>query len=269
MRTAGNSVIRAVLDELDALAGGADHDALAALADRLDSARLRVVVAGEAKRGKSTLVNAMLGREVLPAGVVPLTAVPATVTQALSAEAIEVEFTGGRRDSFPLTALPDFRTERGNPRNSRNVASLWVRLDAPILARGVEIVDMPGTGSVHAHNTAAADAALPSMDAAIFVLTADPPMSDSERELLRRVSGLSVALFIVLNKADYLDDVSLAEAREFTTRVVADVTGPAGGCTRSRLAVRLARTAMPVSPRSLRTSLPTSRQAGWRGWRPR
>jgi Dynamin family len=72
MRTAGNSVIRAVLDEFDALAGGADHDALA---DRHDSARLRVVVACEAKRGKSTLVNAMLGREVLPAGVVPLTAV--------------------------------------------------------------------------------------------------------------------------------------------------------------------------------------------------
>ena len=229
MRTVGNGnpVIRAVLDELDVLSGGADHDALAVLADRLDSARLRVLVAGEAKRGKSTLVNAMLGREVLPAGVVPLTAVPATVTQASSAEAIEVEFTDGRRDSFPLTALPDFVTERGNPGNSRNVASLWVRLDAPILARGVEIVDMPGTGSVHAHNTAAADAALPSMDAAIFVLTADPPVSASERELLRRVCGLSVALFIVLNKADYLDDVSLAEAHDFTTRVVADVTGRA------------------------------------------
>jgi len=52
---------------------------------------------------------------------------------------------------------------------------------------------MPGTGSVHAHNTAAADAALPSMDAAIFVLTADPPVSAAERELLRQVSGLSVA----------------------------------------------------------------------------
>jgi len=225
MRTADNSVIRAALAELDVLAGSTDHDALAGLADRLDSARLRVLVAGEAKRGKSTLVNAMLGREVLPAGVVPLTSVPATVTQASSAEAVEVAFTDGRRDSFPLTALPDFGTERGNPGNSRNVASLWVRLDAPILARGVEIVDMPGTGSVHAHNTAAADAALPSMDAAIFVLTADPPVSAAERELLRRVSGLSVALFIVLNKADYLDDVSLAEAHEFTTRVVADVTG--------------------------------------------
>jgi len=238
MQAAGKSVIRGVLDELDVLAAAtdhnrgdhnrADHDVLAALADRLDSARLRVLVAGEAKRGKSTLVNALLGRDVLPTGVVPLTAVPTTVTLASSAETVEVEFTDGRRDSLPLAALPDFATERGNPGNCRNVASLRVRLDAAILARGVEIVDMPGTGSVHAHNTAAADAALPSMDAAIFVLTADPPVSATERELLRRVSTLSVALFVVLNKADYLDDVSLAEAHAFTRQIVAEVTARSG-----------------------------------------
>ena len=63
------------------------------------------------------------------------------------------------------------------------------------------------------------------MDAAIFVLTADPPVSVSERELLHRVAGLSVALFIVLNKADYLDEASLAEAQVFTAKVAADATG--------------------------------------------
>jgi len=225
MQTAGNSFIQAALDQLAELVDGPDCDALAALRDRLDSARLRVLVAGEAKRGKSTLVNALLGRDILPMGVVPLTAVPTTVRLAPEAEAIEVEFTGGGRDRFALAALPDYGTERGNPGNSRHVASISVELKAPILERGVEIVDMPGAGSVHAHNTASANAALPSMDAAIFVLTADPPVSATEKDLLRRVSGLSVALFIVLNKADYLDDISLAEAQEFTTQVVSETIG--------------------------------------------
>jgi len=225
MQTAGNSIIRAVLGQLAELTDGADHDALAALRDRLDSARLRVLVAGEAKRGKSTLVNALLGRDILPMGVVPLTAVPTTVTLASEAETIEVEFTDGRHDSFALAALSDYGTERGNPCNCRNVASISVELKAPILARGVEIVDMPGAGSVHAHNTASAEAALPSMDAAVFVLTADPPVSATEKDLLHRVSGLSVALFIVLNKTDYLDDISLAEAQEFTAKVVSEATG--------------------------------------------
>jgi hypothetical protein len=55
------------LDALAGLAGAADAATLAALRDRLAAARLRVLVVGEAKRGKSTLVNALLGREVLPA----------------------------------------------------------------------------------------------------------------------------------------------------------------------------------------------------------
>jgi small GTP-binding protein len=222
----GQMRLSAVLDRLDELADDTDHAALAALRDRLDSARLRVLVAGEAKRGKSTLVNALLGREVLPAGVTPLTAVPATVKRARPGEeGIEVSFTNGGSDHFPLSELELFGTERGNPGNCRHVSAITVGLEAPILARGVEIVDTPGTGSVHAHNTAAAAAALPSMDAAIFVLTADPPVSASERELLREVAGMSVALFVVLNKADYLDAASLAEATEFTSRVVAEATG--------------------------------------------
>jgi small GTP-binding protein len=224
--TAGRTAIVAALESLCALAGDADREALAALADRLESARLRVLVAGEAKRGKSTLVNALLGREILPTGVTPLTAVATTVVQA-DGEAIDVAFGDGRTERMPLTALADYGTERGNPRNCRNVSGITVRAEAQILAQGAEIVDTPGTGSVHAHNTATADAALPSMDAAIFVLTADPPVSASERDLLGRVADLSVALFVVLNKADYLDQESLSEALEFTTRVVGDATGRA------------------------------------------
>jgi ribosome biogenesis GTPase A len=144
--------LRVALDRLEELADGSDHDTVAGLRDRLDSSRLRVVVAGEAKRGKSTLVNALLGRDVLPTGVIPLTAVPTTVVQASAGEGVEVAFAGGRSRWLPLSAVPDFCTERGNPGNCRNVSAITVGLDAQILARGVEIVDMPGMGSVHAQH---------------------------------------------------------------------------------------------------------------------
>jgi small GTP-binding protein len=218
------STLTSVLDDLAELAEAADRETLAALRDRLGAARLRVLVVGEAKRGKSTLVNALLGRPVLPVGVTPLTAVAITVTHGTD-EGLEVAFADGRPAAYPLSALEDLGTERGNPGNTRGVSRITARVGAPILARGVEIVDTPGTGSVYAHNTATADSVLPTMDAAIFVLTADPPVSASEHALLERVRELSVTTFVVLNKADYLDAAGLAEAVEFTERVAREATG--------------------------------------------
>jgi GTP-binding protein EngB required for normal cell division len=56
------------------------------------------------------------------------------------------------------------------------------------------------------------------MDAAVFVLTADPPLSASERDLLVRVTQASVRTFLVLNKADRLNAVELQDVREFVLR---------------------------------------------------
>jgi GTP-binding protein EngB required for normal cell division len=222
--TDDGSALAGALDELAALGTGQDRERIAALRDRLSAARLRVLVAGEAKRGKSTLVNALLGRAVLPAGVTPLTAVATTVRYGNDPHA-EVRFADGREEKQPLTALPDLVTERGNPGNRRRIAAVTVYLDAPLLAGGVELVDTPGTGSVFAWDTAAAHEALETMDAAVFVLTADPPVSAAERDLYAKVTGLSVATFTVLNKADHLEEVGLAEAAEFTRRVLTEAAG--------------------------------------------
>jgi GTP-binding protein EngB required for normal cell division len=222
----GENVLADALHELATLGTVRDREQLTALLDRLDAARLRVLVVGEAKRGKSTLINALLGRGVLPSGVTPLTAVATTVRYGIDLRA-EVLFLDGHEEKHPLTVLADFVTEPGNPRNRRGVAGVTVYLDEPLLAAGVELVDTPGTGSVFEWDTETAHEALRSMDVAVLVLTVDPPVSASERDLLARVAGLSVTTFAVLNKADRLDEPGLAEAAEFTRQVLAE-SGHAG-----------------------------------------
>ena len=222
----GGSTVVSALNELTALGTERDQEQLAALLDRLAAARLRVLVVGEAKRGKSTLINALLGRAVLPSGVTPLTAVTTTVRYG-DDERAEVRFLDGHDEKHPLAALGDLVTERGNPGNRRRIAGVTAYVAAPVLAGGVELVDTPGTGSVFQWDTETAHEALQSMDAAVFVLTADPPVSASERDLLGRVAGLSVTTFAVLNKADYLDEAGLAEALEFTKRVLSEAAHPA------------------------------------------
>jgi GTP-binding protein EngB required for normal cell division len=221
----GESTLVAALNELATLGTAWDREQLDGLLERLDAARLRVLVVGEAKRGKSTLVNALLGREVLPSGVAPLTAVTTTVRYG-DDERAEVRFLDGHDEKYPLAALGDLVTERGNPGNRRRIAEVTVYLTAPILESGVELVDTPGTGSVFEWDTRTAHQALRSMDAAVFVLTADPPVSASERDLLDKVAGLSVTTFAVLNKADHLDERGLAEAVEFTRRVLGEAGHP-------------------------------------------
>ncbi len=221
------SALDQALDELAGLGPDQDREQIAGLRDRLAAARLRVLVAGEAKRGKSTLINALLGRAVLPAGVTPLTAVATTVRYGDDPHA-QVRFSDGREEKQPLSALHDLITERGNPGNRRHIAAVTVYLDAPLLAGGVELVDTPGTGSVFAWDTAAAHEALKTMDAAVFVLTADPPVSAAERDLYAKVVGFSVATFTVLNKVDHLDAAELAEAADFTRRVLAEASAAAG-----------------------------------------
>ena len=248
----GDDTLATALSDLAAQGTPDDQDQIAAIRDRLASARLRVLVAGEAKRGKSTLVNALLGQAVLPVGVTPLTAVTTTVRYGDNPH-VHVRFADGREERHPHAALDDLVTERGNPANRRGIASVTVYVDAPVLADGVELVDTPGTGSVFAWDTEAAHDALESMDAAVFVLTADPPVSASERDLLRRVAELSVTTFVVLNKADHLDEAGLAEAAGFTQRILSEVPGQAD----------LAGTSGAVYPMSARAALRSAGDPGF------
>jgi predicted GTPase len=183
---AASTVDRALAGVLARLAEAAEllgvaevADEVAETADRLQALRLEVAVVGEFKRGKSSLINALVGREVLPVGVLPLTSVPTLLEQG--EEGLMVEYADGRREQDRLDELARFVTEDANPGNRLGVAQVTARLHTPLLDAGVRLVDTPGVGSVYEHNTRATDAYLPSLDAAVLVTSADPPISGAER----------------------------------------------------------------------------------------
>jgi small GTP-binding protein len=192
-------------------------------AERLAGGRFHVAVLGEFKRGKSTLINALLGRDLLPTGVLPLTAVSTEVRYG--SEGATVILLDGRPHHIELDELADYVTEPGNPENMREVAHVEACARVPLLETGVVLVDTPGTGSVYAHNTEAGRAALLEADGAILVLSADAPMSERERELLHALSERRARTFVVVNRADHLERDDLEAVRSFVTEVVTDELG--------------------------------------------
>ena len=81
-------------------------------------------------------------------------------------------------------------------------------------------VDTPGIGSVFAGNTAATQAFIPHIDAAIVVIGTDPPLSGDELQLVEAVSQDVHELVFVLNKADRANAAERAAAVEFSRHIL-------------------------------------------------
>ncbi len=204
----------------------------AALQERLASGRFHLAVLGQFKRGKSTLLNALLGTSLLPTAVVPLTALPTFIRNG-SHPAVRVSFLDERppqrvdvHDAAGIAeVLAGFVTETGNPKNRLGVAQVDVFFPAPLLERGLSLIDTPGIGSTHRHNTEATLNFLPQCDAALFLISADPPITEVEVEFLREVRSKIARLFFILNKVDYLDEAERRSALEFLHRVLTEQAG--------------------------------------------
>ncbi len=208
----------AAIDELVELAGESLSAAvvqhLREGAGRVGQARFNLVVLGEFKRGKSTLINSLLGRDVLPTGVVPLTSA-ITVLRHGSSDRLIVRYADGREAEHDIAELPRFVTERENPHNRLGVDSTTVETPSELLSGGVQLVDTPGIGSVHAHNTAVAWEFMPRIDAALCVLNADQPFTHSEREFFLAAAERVPRMLVTVNKIDHLGHDERPLAIEF------------------------------------------------------
>jgi GTP-binding protein EngB required for normal cell division len=191
----------------------------AALAERVSEGRFYVAVVGQFKRGKSTLINALVGDTLLPAGVVPVTAV-VTVVRHGPDRAARIRGVDGAWRDVALGQLADYVSQDANPENAKGVAGVEVFAPSPLLASGMCLVDTPGLGSVFTGGAEATRAFVPHIDAAVVVLGADPPISEDELALVEEASRQVQTLVVVLNKADRVSDIERREAKAFTARIL-------------------------------------------------
>jgi GTP-binding protein EngB required for normal cell division len=182
---------------------------------RLAEDRFNLVVVGRFNRGKSSLMNAILGADYLPTGLVPLTSVITRVVYG-SVDQVQIEFErGGLPATIAVERLPDYVTQRGNPGNSLGIKEARIELPVEILRRGFHFIDTPGLGSAIAENTRTTEAFLPEADAILLVSDYDSPLTEDEIRLMQRLSGGHRRLFLILNKQDLVPPKGRPEVLRF------------------------------------------------------
>ena len=200
------------------------NENLQEISEKLVGNHFHLVVLGQFKRGKSTFINSLLGEKVLPTAVVPLTSI-VTLIKHGEKETIEVHFTNGQRKTISRSELSDYVTERGNPENEKMVKHVEVSYPSDYLKDGVYIIDTPGVGSTFENNTEMTYNYLPRVDAALFLLAVDPPMSQSEISFLKDVKQYVEKIFFIQNKIDYMSEEECQESMLFSKQVIEEALG--------------------------------------------
>jgi GTP-binding protein EngB required for normal cell division len=182
---------------------------------RLAEDRFNLVVVGRFSRGKTSLMNAILGTGRLPVGIVPLTSVITTVTYGSKEQVVIHYHDHGLTSEVPLEALPEYVTQQRNPGNVRRVKTAEVKLPAEILRRGFYFIDTPGLGSPIPENTLTTESFLPEADAMLLVTSYESPLSEEERRVLQAAAASARRAYVVLNKHDTVSSGERAEVLNY------------------------------------------------------
>lgn len=193
------------------------------LGDRLERARLRledpefhVLVVGEFKQGKSTLVNALLGTDVCPVDDDIATAVPTAIRWSERPMAAVLYHPGENddpeaepqdpvREEIPVEEVARYATENrtGAAGGGRRIQSVEVGLPIEALRDGLVVVDTPGVGGLGSTHSTITMGALPFAEAVLFVSDASQEFTAPEIEFMESARGLCPNLVCIQTKTDF------------------------------------------------------------------
>lgn len=207
--------VTAIHDDLLKLQGYCDilklnctSESISELLKKTAADSFTVAVVGEFRRGKSTLINSLLGKAILPSDVLPTTATLNRVTYAVT-PSVKIEYKDNTEEQIPIEMLPDYVTKLTEEAEKRAESIRQATIFYPITycMNNVDIIDTPGLND-DSSMTEVTLSVIPQSDAALFVIMAQSPFSEYERDFLQNkmlVSDIGRVIFVV-TRIDAFDD---------------------------------------------------------------
>lgn len=171
----------------------------------------RLLVLGDMKRGKSTLLNALIGENLLPSDVNPCTAL-LTVLRYGPLKKVTVYFKDGTfpeqlsfqefKQKYTIDPTEAKQLEEQKKQAFPNVEYAVVEYPLAVLEKGIEIVDSPGLNDTEARN-ALSLGYINNCHAILFVFRASQPCTLEERRYLENyIKGRGLSVFFLINAWD-------------------------------------------------------------------
>ena len=176
---------------------------LSNLEQHLSSSRFTVAVVGEFNRGKSTLVNRLIGLDIIPTSDIPTTSVPIRVVGSKQ-EGLLAKPGGNRK--LPLA---EKSWDMLLPQDASQPGEVILYRNCPLLMEyDLEIIDTPGVNSQIKGDLTMAEWALGNCDCAILPIAAVTPLSQSEKMFLeeRLLMKKIPRIMVILTKLDLVEE---------------------------------------------------------------
>jgi GTP-binding protein EngB required for normal cell division len=173
-----------------------------------------VAILGQFKAGKSSFLNSLIGKPILPVGVIPVTT---TITRLLygKRERAIIRHFDGRQSEVDISSIGEFTSEAKNPANQKNVEMVDVELPSLEKYPGLRLVDTPGLGSIFKYHMETSENWLPQVGAALLAISSDRPLSGNDLELIRDLRKHTPRIVLLLTKADLLSPDQQEEVVHF------------------------------------------------------
>ena len=193
--------------------------------DEIAQSPTTILICGEFKRGKSTFVNALIGRKVCPTDTDICTS---TVTCIKYGEKVKATRLYGDFSNLKTQEIDFDDIERytvGSAEEIDNTVCIEIELPLPELQKGMTIIDTPGVGGLDPRHAALTNFFLPRADITLFMTDVNEPLTTTELDYFKN-KVLQYARYnaVIVNKADLKDEKQVEEIRQDTLNKVASYT---------------------------------------------
>jgi len=173
-----------------------------------------VAILGQFKSGKSSFLNSLIGKSILPVGVIPVTTTITRLQYGKRERAIVRHF-DGQQTEVDIGAIEEFTSEAQNPANQKNVEVVDLELSSLEKYAGLRLVDTPGLGSIFKYHIEISENWLPEVGTALLAISSDRPLAENDLQLIRDLRKHTPKIALLLTKADLLSPDQQKEVVHF------------------------------------------------------